>query len=105
MYVYTDSEIYALVNAGSPPHPIYPRKGGFLRFKPGYRPATTPGQLRSRRAYRSGKYVIARSISDPEHPGFEARNFDELVAKEYDPQFVKDMQEAVNSVAVGRVLL
>lgn len=89
------ADIYALVNAGSPPHPIYPRNGRFLRFKPGYRPSTSPGQLRSRRAYRSGRYVIARSISDPDHPGFKAREFPKTIKEEYAPTFEKDMQDAV----------
>lgn len=104
MLVYTDSEIYALVNRGAPPHPIYPRKGRFLSFKPGYRPSTTPGQLRSRRAYRSGKLVVARAIANPDHPGFEPRDFDKQIAKEYEPQFIEDIQDAVDGVIVGHLL-
>ena len=102
MFVYTDSEIYALVNAGSPPHPIPARPGGILRYKPGYRASTSPGVLKSRRAYRSGAYRIAKLIK--KHPGFKARNFDEMIAKEYEPQFIEDMQDAVNGVAVGHLL-
>lgn len=95
MEVYTDDEKYGLLNAGSPRHDI-PAKKGFLRFRPGYRSATTPGQLQSRRAYRSGKYVGAGRV---DHPGFEARKFDELVAKEYAPQFRDDIQDGINKVA------
>lgn len=89
----SEAETYALVNAGSPPHRIIPsRPGGVLRFKPGYRPSTTPGQLKSRRAYRSGKAIIARMVK---HPGFEPREFDKLIREEYTPTFEKDMQAAV----------
>lgn len=96
MEVYTEDEKYGLVNAGSPKHVIGAARYGFLRFKPGYRSATTPGQLQSRRAFRSGKHVTSYGVN---HPGFEARKFDELVAKEYEPQFRSDIQDALNRAA------
>lgn len=91
------SEIWKLVNAGSPPHSIFPKKqGGVLAFRPGYRSATRPGQLRSGRKYRSGPYRLARSVN---HPGFEARKFTELIAQEFAENYAMDMQEAVTEVA------
>lgn len=90
------ADIWELVNAGSPSHAIYPKKGGFLRFRPGYRAATRPGSLQSRRAYRSGKFVGAGKVN---HPGFEARKFTELIAEEYTNPFVSDMQDALNKTA------
>lgn len=96
MAVYTEDSIYGLVNAGSPKHRI-PKTGTILMsYKPGYRSATRPGTLMSRRAYRSGKQRAAMVIN---HPGFKPRKFDELVAKEYDPIFRKDVQDAINRVA------
>ncbi len=86
---------WELVNAGAPAHFIKPKRG-FLRFRPGYRSATTPGQLQSRRAYRSGAYVGSRGVN---HPGFAARKFDELIAQEYENPFIGDMQDALDSVA------
>lgn len=91
--IYADK--WELVNAGSPPHTIRPKKG-FLRFRPGYRSATTPGQLQSRRAYRSGKYIGVRKV---DHPGFEARKFDELIAQEYENPYMNEMQDAINNTA------
>lgn len=88
--------IYRLVSSGSPPHAIYPKRpGGFLKFRPGYRSATTPGMLKSRRAYRSGKPVYRKKVM---HPGFEPRHFDELVAEEYAPYFEHDIQEQIIDV-------
>lgn len=88
------AETYALVNAGSPPHVIIPsRPGGILRFRPGYRPSTSPGVLKSRRAYRSGAMVVARMVN---HPGFEPREFPKLIREKYNPTFEKDMQDAIN---------
>ena len=91
------AETYALVNAGSPPHTIIPRRpGGILRFKPGYRASTSPGVLKSRRAYRSGAAVVARLVK---HPGFEPREFDKTIREEYTPVFEKDMQDAINKAS------
>ena len=97
--VYTDDnyDIYSLVNKGSPHHPIYPRRAQFLQYKKGYRSATQPGQIQSRRAYRSNPTV--RSMGVPDHPGFKAREFDKLIKEEYEPTFVRDMQDAMANAA------
>lgn len=96
MEVWTEDKIYGLVNAGSPPHTITPRNGGFLRFRPGYRSATTAGSIISRRVYRSGNPVTASSVK---HPGFVPRRFDELISREYDPKFRESVQKAVENAA------
>ena len=90
------AEIWNLVSEGSPAHDIRPRKGGLLSFRPGYRSATRPGTLMSRRAYRSGKQVAAKIVH---HPGFEARNFPEMIAEEYENPYIDEMQDAINKVA------
>ena len=92
-----EGDIYSLVNAGSPAHTITPKSPrGFLRFKPGYRSATTAGSIQSRRAYRSGKFVGAKIVH---HPGFEARKFDELIAEDCRVTFEGDMQKAFDKAA------
>lgn len=94
----SNADQYALVNYGSPPHPIYPKnQGGFLRFQPGYRSSTSPGSLNSRAFVRSGNFISSRGV--PMHPGFQPRGFDKSVAKEYEPQFQKDMQDAIGDYA------
>lgn len=90
------ADIWTLVNLGSPAHTIMPRKRGFLRFRPGYRSATTPGTLQSRRAYRSGAFIGARQVN---HPGFEARDFTKLIAEEFRDPYMGDMQDSLNKVA------
>lgn len=87
---------WELVNAGAPRHRI-PKSGfTFMKFRPGYRAATTPGSLMSRRAYRSGKYQTHYVVN---HPGFEARDFISQIAEEYNNPFMGDMQEAISSIA------
>jgi len=91
------ADLWELINAGSPAHIIVPKSNrGFLRFRPGYRAATTPGTLQSRRAYRSGQFVGARIVH---HPGFEARKFTELIAEEYQNPYLNEMQDAINRAA------
>ena len=83
---------YGLVNAGSPAHEIRPKRGGMLRFQPGYRAGTKPGRLASQSPQRSGDFISANAVR---HPGFEAREFDLAVAKEVAPRFAEDIQDAI----------
>jgi len=94
--VYTNDEIYTLVNSGSPPHRITPRRGGMLRFQPGYSAATRPKIISSRAKRRSGAVIGAFGVS---HPGFEARKFDEAIAEEIAPRFAEDIQNAISKAA------
>ncbi|MBK7366193.1 MAG: hypothetical protein IPI97_14845 [Nitrosomonas sp.] len=91
-----NAELWALVSRGAPAHPIPARTGGLLRFKKGYRSATRPGTLMSRRAYRSNPVWTARVVA---HPGFEPRNFPAMITQEFANIFTKDMQDALNKVA------
>ena len=94
------ADTWNLVSAGSPHHRIPPKQfGGLLWFRPGYRAATRPGQLQSGHAYRSGKYVKAFEI--PDHPGFEGRKFPELITREFERNYINQMQDAFNKVARG----
>ena len=88
----TNAEIYSLVNYGARPHVITPKRGGMLRFQPGYRAGTKPRMLSSRPAQRFGDVIGARSVN---HPGFEAREFDLAVAEDVAPRFVNDVQDAI----------
>src|SRR5258707_3734277 len=49
-----NAELYSLISKGSPPHPIYPKRGGLLKFQTGYRAATSPRMLSSQAKQRSG---------------------------------------------------
>lgn len=92
------ADVYALLDAGSPPHIISPKRGGLLRFRPGYRSATKPGVIQSQRAYRSGKHI---SVNRVDHPGFPARKFGALVNEAFVSDFAMQMQEAITEAANG----
>lgn len=96
-----NANIYGLVSRGSPPHDIPPRNGGWLRFQTGYTPSTRPGFLTSIKSNRFGSMVYASGINNGHfHPGFEARRFPELIAEKYEPEFRKDVQDAIHEAVV-----
>lgn len=91
--IYTTDEIYTLVNLGSPPHTIRPRKaGGLLRFQEGYRSATKPRFIGSQAKRRFGNW---REQTVVNHPGFDAREFDKAIAKRYKPTFIKGIEKSL----------
>lgn len=97
--VYTTNKNYVRLNAGALPHIIRPRKrnrGGFLSFRTGYLSSTSPRSLTSRAYQRSGEYVSAQTV---QHPGFDAREFDETVAEAYRPSFEENVQNAIDRAA------
>lgn len=94
-----NSSQYALVNHGAEPHLIRPKNSGYpLRFQhgSGYKPSTRPRILSSRARSNTGAWVKPMLVH---HPGFEAREFDLEIAKQYTPVFMRDMQNIINSVA------
>lgn len=92
-----NADKYRLVVLGSPKHTIRARRGQ-LRFQSGYVSATKAGSLISNAKKRFGTVVKTPLVN---HPGFEGREFDKLIAKEYLPTFEKDMQAAVDRAAKG----
>lgn len=91
--VFTESERYFYVNNGAPAHIITPKGGGLLRFQTGYRAATSPKVISSRKPQRFGPQIVSRVVH---HPGIEPRLFDETIAEAYEDIFVHDIQDAIN---------
>lgn len=94
-------KIYSLVNQGSPPHRIGPRKAKMLVFQRNYRASTRPRVLSSRSYSRYGD--IVRTAQTFTHPGFEAREFDAEIAAQYADTFAEDMQDAIRVATVRSV--
>jgi hypothetical protein len=89
-----NASIYAMIDiTGSKPHTIKPRSAPQLSYRPGYTAATRPGRIQSRRKRRSGPIVTARSVR---HPGFEAREFSETIARGYQKKYVRLMNESTH---------
>ena len=92
--VWTDDAIYGYVNNGTPPHVIRAR-GRVLVFQAGGQAKTIPGTIASGTggAGKSG-LVFVKSVN---HPGTEARKFDEAIADKWRKEYPTTMQRAIDS--------
>ena len=94
----TNVNQYELVNQGADPHPIPKTGTTFMRFPhgSGYKASTAPRILKSGPRSNSGEMIVKFKV---DHPGFKAREFDKTIAKEYEPTFRKDIQDAIGVAA------
>jgi len=91
--VATTDTPYVFVNDGTDPRLIVPRGGNpLLRFKPGYRAATSKGSIKSRRPTRYGAVIEVPYVR---HPGIAARGFDDTISKRQRATFGIDIAAAI----------
>lgn len=91
----TDDEIYGYVNFGTKPHIIVPRNGKVLTWLgANYRPKSRPRQIRSNKGGNDNTIVYTKLV---QHPGTEARKFDEAIAEKWQKQLPVVMQRAIDS--------
>ncbi len=95
----TDDEIYGYVDEGTDAHVISAKRAPFLKFRTGFTPKTTRGQIGSRRGGRSGGWVQKKSVM---HPGSKARRFTPTIAARRKGPFVRNMRRA-NERATDKV--
>lgn len=88
----TDNEIYGYVSRGTKPHRIEPKNAPFLVFQTGYKAKTTPNVIGSTVGGPTGPTVRAKGVT---HPGTDARNFDEVITKKWEPRFKREMEAAM----------
>jgi hypothetical protein len=77
--IWTNSDIYRMVDEGTPPHTIRMRGKWPLTFSQGFVAATQPNVIGSQEAIYSDEFWYASEI---QHPGAEARNFSEIIAQQ-----------------------
>lgn len=94
--VYTLDKIYSYVSAGTKPHLIRPKKAKNLRFRlGGFRAKTRPGVIAPSPGSRAtGPFISTKEVM---HPGVQARNFDDMIAKEMDRKIPKRIEDAINN--------
>lgn len=90
----TDDDIYGMLNEGTRPHTIAPKKK-ILVFKSGYRAKTVPMYIGSRAGGTSGGQVVTRK--PVRHPGTAARKWDEAVGRKWERLFPVTMQRAIDA--------
>lgn len=76
----TADPIWQMVDEGTKPHIIVPRRGRVLRFAVGGSPKTRPGRLTAGSGTKGGIVVIRPRVN---HPGTDARNFTAIIARRW----------------------
>lgn len=93
VFVFTNNRIYGYVNDGTEPHLIFPVRARALAFPGGpYKAKTTPRVIGSTSGGSSGATVFRAYV---QHPGTEARNFDEEIGKLWESKFKRRIEEAM----------
>lgn len=95
--VYTESEIYAYVDEGTPPHTIRPRpsnKYHRLFWNYPFRAKTRPGWIGSNKGRVGSNLAVARQVR---HPGTKARNFTQTIYDKWDKELPVLLQRAINA--------
>lgn len=97
--VYTTNLIYHFVNAGTKKHKIRAKKANALVFVWGgrgsYKAQTTPRIIGSRFGGATGFTNYRKEVN---HPGTEAREFDQEVARLIKKQLEDDVQNRINKI-------
>lgn len=89
----TSDAIYAMLNAGTPPHPISAHSG-VLRFSAPFQSKTLPHSISSGPGSRGGSEVYRRTV---QHPGTEPREWDTTIAEKWDREAATQMQRAIDA--------
>jgi hypothetical protein len=93
-YVATRNKIYGYVNEGTPPHPIPAHTPkGLAYFKTGFRAKTRVGQIKSLVGKAANKDFRRPMIV--QHPGTEARKFNEVIGLKWHKKFITACRKAV----------
>jgi hypothetical protein len=93
----TSNKIFILVNDGTRPHIIRPKKAKFLHFKDGYIAKTIPNHLESRLGGtpNGAGDVFAKEVH---HPGTVARNFFRTISRLRVKSFQERVDKALSKV-------
>lgn len=89
-----DSDIYAMLDKGTKPHMIRPRRARILRFQTPFRAKTVPNQIVSRAGSKGTNTVFSRGVR---HPGTKPRNWAKVIAAKWRKQAPIVMQRAISA--------
>lgn len=101
VYVFPTGEnkmIWIYVDQGTRPHVILPKRAPRLRFKTGYIPKTLarPARTVAGGGRATGDVVFAKRVN---HPGSEGREFTKQIAKDIEPDFKNEIENAFRRTA------
>lgn len=92
LLVDTGDPIWQMVDEGTRPHIIVPRRARVLVFGPGARAKTTPRVIGSGAGSKGGAPVVAHIVR---HPGTAARQFSEVLQEKYDDVLPRRIDDAL----------
>lgn len=91
----TNDDVYAMLEVGTRPHIIRPKKPrGILRFTTPFRSKTIPNEIRSRKGSKGNTPVVARVVH---HPGTAPRLWSKVIAKKWNAQIGNTSQRAIDA--------
>jgi hypothetical protein len=93
----TSDEIYGYVSEGTRPHVIKPKNARMLVFRQGgFRPKSRPGFIGSNAGSpATGETRVAKVVH---HPGTQAREFAQAIAKKWKVEWPRQLQRAIRAV-------
>lgn len=88
----TTDAIYAMLNAGTPAHLIFPRNGRYLAFSVPFRAKTVPGSIHSGPGSVGSQTVYSRGVA---HPGTAAREWAKTIAETWRDVWPDRLQRSI----------
>jgi len=89
----TTDAIYAMLDAGTPEHLIFPRNGKFLKFQTPFRAKTVPQSIMSGPGSVGSQTVYSRGVI---HPGTKARAWAATIADTWRDVWPGRLQQAID---------
>lgn len=90
----TTDEIYGYVSGGTRPHPIVAKPGKTLVFGTPSRAKTTPRVIGSGSGSKGSSIIYTKRV---QHPGTQAREFDQVISKKWEKELPDLLQRAIDS--------
>jgi len=94
--VWTDDNVYHILDGGAKKHDIPPKRGKFLHFQTGFTSKTKPKWIGSQPGGKSGAWAHPTFVKD--HPGVEAREFAKTIAEETQPKVIAKFREELKKL-------
>ena len=95
--VWTDDNVYHILDGGAKPHPITATKGEFLHFQTGFTPKTRPRWIGSQSGGKDKSSPWAH-VKFVDHPGVKAREWAKTIAEDTQSLVVNKFREELRKL-------
>lgn len=87
-----NDKVYSILDVGSKPHDIAPKRAKALRFNTRFRSKTTPNKLAARKGLSAPPVAFAKSVK---HPGTKPRNFKQQARERLNRRYPTALRKAI----------